>query len=78
MAEREVYPVNPLPAVVIALFAVIMGVEGLFQLGMAGLSAGRRRWAGGFRRSGISGFRLPSGIRSWWCGTFRSACCGGS
>jgi membrane associated rhomboid family serine protease len=60
MAEREVYPVNPLPVVVIALFAVIMGIEGLFQLGMAGLVGGPQ--AVGWRISAIGDFGFSPAV----------------
>jgi membrane associated rhomboid family serine protease len=60
MAENEVYPVNPLPGVVIALFAVIIGVEAVFQLGNAGLMGGPQ--AVGWRISAIGDFGFSPAV----------------
>jgi rhomboid protease GluP len=40
MSEGGVMPVNPVPAVVVALFVAIMGIEAAFQLGEQGLAGG--------------------------------------
>lgn len=60
MAENEAYPVNPLPGVVIALFAVIMGVEAVFQLGNAGLMGGPQ--AVGWRIAAIGDYGFSPAV----------------
>jgi membrane associated rhomboid family serine protease len=60
MAQDEAYPVNPLPAVVIALFGVIMAVEAAFQLGNAGLVGGPQ--AVGWRIAAIGDFGFSPAV----------------
>lgn len=60
MSDSQAFPVNPLPAAVIALFVVIMGVEGLFQLGNAGLVGGPQ--AVGWRLAAIEDFAFSPAV----------------
>jgi membrane associated rhomboid family serine protease len=76
MAEEQVFPVNPVPGVVIALFAVIMGVEGLFQLGQAGIVGGPQ--AVGWRIAAIEDYGFSPAVwdqvivvRDWSFGMLR-------
>ncbi|OAN72496.1 rhomboid family intramembrane serine protease [Rhodobacteraceae bacterium EhC02] len=56
-------PVNPLPRVVIALFAVVMGIEGLFSLGAQGIIGGPQ--AIGWRLGAIQGYAFSAEIFQW-------------
>ncbi len=56
-------PVNPLPRVVIALFAVVMGIEALFSLGAQGIIGGPQ--AIGWRLGAIQGYAFSAEIFQW-------------
>jgi membrane associated rhomboid family serine protease len=56
-------PVNPLPPVVIALFAVIMGIEVMFTAGTQGLLGGPQ--AIGWRLGAMQGYAFSSEIFQW-------------
>lgn len=56
-------PVNPLPRVVIALFAVVMGIEALFSLGAQGIIGGPQ--AIGWRLGAIQGYTFSAEIFQW-------------
>ena len=56
-------PVNPLPRVVIALFAVVMGIEALFSLGAKGIIGGPQ--AIGWRLGAIQGYAFSAEIFQW-------------
>jgi membrane associated rhomboid family serine protease len=60
VSDSQVYPVNPLPVAVIALFAIIMGVEGIFQLGTAGLIGGPQ--AVGWRLGAIQDYAFSPAV----------------
>lgn len=60
MADSQVFPVNPIPPVVIALFAVMVVVEAGFQLGTAGLVGGPQ--AVGWRIGAISDFGFSPAV----------------
>lgn len=62
-------PVNPLPPVVIALFAVIVGVELLFSLGAQGLIGGPK--AIGWRLGAIQSYAFSAEIFQWMLGNGR-------
>jgi membrane associated rhomboid family serine protease len=66
-------PFNPLPPVVVALAAVIAGLEALFQLGEAGILGGRE--AVGWRLTAIRDWGLVDQIwaRMWETRTFPPA-----
>ncbi|HSG57777.1 rhomboid family intramembrane serine protease [Seohaeicola saemankumensis] len=56
-------PINPLPRVVIALFAVVMGIEALFSLGAQGIVGGPQ--AIGWRLGAIQGYAFSAEIFQW-------------
>jgi rhomboid protease GluP len=56
-------PVNPLPRVVIALFAVVMGIEALFSLGAQGIIGGPQ--AIGWRLGAMQGYAFSAEIFQW-------------
>lgn len=56
-------PVNPLPRVVIALFAVVMGIEALFSLGAQGIIGGPQ--AIGWRLGAIQNHAFSAEIFQW-------------
>ena len=60
MAEEQAFPVNPVPGVVVALFAIVMGVELVFQLGEAGLAGGPQ--AVGWRSGAIADFGFSPAV----------------
>jgi rhomboid protease GluP len=60
MEERGVMPVNPVPAVVVALFVAIMGIEAAFQLGEQGLAGGPQ--AVGWRIAAIGDYGFSPAV----------------
>ncbi len=60
MTEEQAFPVNPVPAVVIALCAAVMGIELVFQLGEAGLAGGPQ--AVGWRMAAIADFGFSPAV----------------
>jgi membrane associated rhomboid family serine protease len=60
MAEEQAWPVNRIPAVVVALCALIMGIELMFQLGEAGLAGGPQ--AVGWRMAAIADFGFSPAV----------------
>ena len=56
-------PVNPLPPVVIALFAVIMAIEAMFTLGAQGIVGGPQ--AIGWRLGAMQGYAFSAEIFQW-------------
>ncbi|OED49080.1 rhomboid family intramembrane serine protease [Rhodobacteraceae bacterium (ex Bugula neritina AB1)] len=62
-SEPHNAPVNPLPAAVVALVLVIMGVEAMFSLGTRGIAGGPE--AIGWRLEAIQSYAFSSEI-FWW------------
>jgi len=60
MADGGAFPVNPVPPVVVALCAAIMGIEALFQFGAAGLAGGPQ--AVGWRVAAIGDFGFSPAV----------------
>lgn len=60
MSEGGVMPVNPVPAVVVALFVAVMGIEAAFQLGEQGLAGGPQ--AVGWRIAAIGDFGFSPAV----------------
>jgi membrane associated rhomboid family serine protease len=56
-------PINPVPPIVLALFAMIMGVEAIFSLGARGLIGGPE--AIGWRYAAIQDYGFNSQIMAW-------------
>ncbi len=66
MSDRpphEEAPVNPLPPVVVGLFLVLLGMEGMFSLGEAGLVGGAQ--AVGWRTGWITQFGFSGAAFDW-------------
>jgi membrane associated rhomboid family serine protease len=61
--EPNISPVNPLPAAVVALVLVIMGIEAAFSLGMRGIIGGPE--AIGWRLEAFQSYAFSSEI-FWW------------
>lgn len=62
-SPENISPVNPLPPVVLALFAVIIGVEVIFQLGARGLAGGPSGI--GWRPTAIRDYGVNSDLTLW-------------
>lgn len=60
---NAISPVNPLPRVVIALFAIIMAIEAMFTLGAQGIVGGPA--AIGWRLGAIQGYAYSAEIFQW-------------
>ncbi len=70
MNDRDNIPaVNPLPAVVAAMFLIILGIELLFQLGARGLAGGPG--AVGWRLEAIQSYAFSAQILEWMRETHR-------
>ncbi|MBS9715942.1 rhomboid family intramembrane serine protease [Pseudohalocynthiibacter aestuariivivens] len=68
-SDPNASPVNPLPPVVVALAALIFGIEVLFNLGARGLLGGAE--AVGWRLSALETYAVPGGLQNWMLETGR-------
>lgn len=62
-SSPNISPVNPVPAVVLALVVVIAGIELVFQLGLRGLAGGPQ--AVGWRLSAVNDYAFSGDILDW-------------
>lgn len=70
MSDQEnVSAVNPLPPVVVAMFFIILAIEGMFQLGARGMAGGPG--AVGWRLDAIQTYAFSSDILLWMWETGR-------